>query len=284
MYKRQSNIMLLVSLVISGAIFLQMGLYFISKVAGWSIRYNLVAVCHGWMKTFGLSSLGYVLDILVIYTLFITLWKIGSQFYHAVRMKKRFEQYREIRLTNDMNRTYGEGQDACIVISHPMPLAITMGFIRPKIVISTGLMNLLTNEELHAVISHEMYHKEHRDPLNIFLMALCSSTMWYIPILKWCNQNFRIVKELLADEYAIEKQQTSVNLGSALLKMLKVSKYEKMPFAYASFADTSVNYRIDYMLNPLAEIEWKLPVKSMLLSLTIFSLICALFIYALVLA
>lgn len=284
MYKRQSSIMLIVSLIISGTIFLQMGLYFIAMIAGWNVRYNLVAVCHSWMKAIGLSSLDYVLDVLVIYTLFFTLWKIASQFYHAVRMKKRFEQYRENRLTIDMNRTYGEGQDVCIVISHPTPLAITMGFIRPQIVLSTGLMSLLTADELKAVISHEMYHKEQRDPLRIFLMALCSSTIWYIPILKWCNQKYRIVKELLADEYAIEKQQTSVNLGSALLKMLKVSKHEKMPFAYASFADTSVNYRIDYILDPLREIEWKLPMKTMILSLTIFSVICALFIYALALA
>ena len=284
MYKRQSSTMLIVSLIISGTIFLQMGLYFIAKVVGWNVRYNLVAACHSWLKAIGLSSLDFVLDALVIYTLFITLWKIALQFYHAIRMKKRFEQYIENRLTIDMNRAYGEGQDSFIVISHPRPLAITMGFMRPKIVLSTGLMNLLTEDELKAVISHEMYHKEHRDPLSIFLMALCSSTMWYIPILKWCNQKYRIVKELLADEYAIEKQQTSVNLGSALLKMLKVSKHEKMPFAYASFADTSVNYRIDYILNPLREIEWKLPVKMALLSLTIFSLICVLFIYALTLA
>ena len=89
------------------------------------------------------------------------------------------------------------------------------------------------------------------------------------------------MKELLADEYAIEKQQTSVNLGSALLKMLKVCKHEKMPFVYASFADTSVNYRIDYILNPLKGIQMKLPVKVTLMSVTIFCFICALFIYAL---
>jgi beta-lactamase regulating signal transducer with metallopeptidase domain len=281
MYKRQSLSMLIVSLVISGTIFLQVGLYIISLVAGWDVRYNLVAVCHSWMKTIGLSSLEYVLDAFVIYTLLFTIWKIGMQFYHASRMKKRFMQYKENTLTSKMNRTYSKGKDEFIVISHPSPLAITMGFVRPKIVLSTGLMRLLNDDELKAVISHEMYHKENQDPRNIFLMSLCSSTMGYIPILKWFNQKYRIMKELLADEYAIEIQETSVNLGSALLKMLKVCKNEKMPFSYASFADTSVNYRIDNILNPLREIRIKLPLMVTLMSLTIFSLICALFIYAL---
>lgn len=281
MYKRQSSSMFIISLAISAIIFFQMGLYLLSIVAGWDVGYNLVVVCHGWMRTIGLSSLEYVLDAFVVYTLLVTSWKIGSQLYYASRMKKRFEQYKENGLSIEMNQIYSNGEDEFIVISHPSPLAITMGFVQPKIVLSTGLISLLNNGELKAVISHEMYHKENKDPFNIFLMSLCSSTMWYLPILKWFNQNYRIMKELLADEYAIEKQETSVNLGSALLKMLKVSKNQKMPFAYASFADTSVNYRIDYILNPVREIQIKLPLIVTLMSLTIFSLICALFIYAL---
>ena len=110
MYKRQSFSMLIVSLVISGTIFLQMGLYLISMLAGWDVRYNLVAVCHSWMKTIGLSSLEYVLDAFVIYTLLFSIWKIGSQFYHASRMKKRFKQYEENTLTIEMNRTYSDGK------------------------------------------------------------------------------------------------------------------------------------------------------------------------------
>ena len=125
-------------------------------------------------------------------------------------------------LTNEMNQTYGEGKEDFIVISHPAPMAITMGFMQPKIVISTGLINLLTNDELKAVIAHEMYHKENRDPLKDIFISLCASTIGYIPILKWFNQQYRIIQELLADEFAIEKQETSVHLGSALLKMLKV--------------------------------------------------------------
>lgn len=281
MSKRQSNFMFIGSLVISGMIFLQMSIYIISLVAGLNVRFNLVAVCHSWIKAIGLSSLEYVLDAFVIYTLLFSIWKIGLHWFHAMRMKNRFEQYKENTLTIDMNQTYNNGKNEIMVISHPSAIAITMGLVRPKIVISTGLMNLLNEDELAAVMYHEIYHKESRDPLKIFLISLCSSTLWYLPILKWFNQKYRIVNELLADEFAIEKQATSVNLGSALLKMLKVGKQERMPFAYASFADTSVNYRIDYLLNPFKDIEFKLPLSVSILSLIIFSLICGLFIYAL---
>lgn len=281
MHKRQSRTMLILSLVISGTILLQMGYYLISMLAGWNVRFNLIAVCHSWLKIIGLSSLEYVLDALVIYTLFFSTWKITSQWIQTSRMKKQFEQYKENKLTIEMNETFSGGKNEFIIVSHPIPLAITMGFIRPKILLSTGLISLLNDDELEAVIAHEMAHKENRDPLTIFLITLCSSTMWYIPILKWFNQQYRIIKELAADEYAIEKQGTTVHLGSALLKMLKVGQPEKMTFTYASFADTSVNYRIDYMLNPLKGLHLRIPFHITLWSVAIFSLICSLFIYAL---
>ena len=281
MFKRQSTLMFVGSLVISGMIFLQMSIYIISMLAGWNVRFNLVAVCHSWFKAIGLSSLEYVLDAFVAYTLLFSMWKIGVHWFHAIRMKKQFELYKENTLTIAMNQTYNGGENEIIVISHPAAIAITMGLFRPRIIISTGLMNLLTDDELAAVMYHEIYHRESRDPLKIFLSSLCSSTIWYIPILKWFNQKYRIVNELLADEFAIEKQATSVNLGSALLKMLKVGKQEKMPFVHASFADTSVNYRIDYLLNSFEDIQFKLPLRVAFLSLIIFNLICVLYIYAL---
>ncbi|TQR05009.1 M56 family metallopeptidase [Psychrobacillus soli] len=281
MSKRQSSFLFFAALVISGTIFIQMAIYAVSMLVGWNAKFNLVVVCHSWLKAIGLSSLEFALDGLVIFTLVFTIWHISSQLIHTARMKKRLEQYREITLTNELNQTYGSEKEDFIIISHPAPMAITMGFVQPKIVISTGLINLLTNDELEAVIAHEMYHKANRDPLKIFILSLCASTIGYIPILKWFNQQYRIIQEVLADEFAIKKQETSVHLGSALLKMLKVGMAKKMPFAYASFADTSVNYRIEYILNPLKNIQMQIPLKVALISFAIFSLICAIFIYAL---
>ncbi|GGA21972.1 M56 family metallopeptidase [Psychrobacillus lasiicapitis] len=280
MSKRQSSFLFLATLVISGTIFLQMVIYAISMLVGWNAKFNLVVVCHSWLKAVGLSSLEYALDGLVIFTLLFAIWHISSQLIHTARMKTRLEQYRAKKLTTEFNQTYSNEKEGLIIISHPTPMAITMGFAQPKIVISTGLINLLTNEELEAVIAHEMYHKENRDPLKIFILSLCASTIGYIPILKCFSHQYRIIQEILADEFAIKKQETTVHLGSALLKMLKVGTAKKMPFSYASFADTSVNYRIEYILNPL-QIQMKIPGKVAWLSFVIFSMICGIFMYAL---
>ncbi|WP_102693037.1 M56 family metallopeptidase [Rummeliibacillus pycnus] len=281
MEKRQSKTMFIVSLLIYGTIFTQMALYVIAYFVGWDMKFNLVDACQSALKAIGMASLKYALDALVIYTLVFSGWKLGSQWIQTMKMKRKFQQYRENKLTIDLNKQYSIKKESILVISYPVPLAITMGFISPKIMISTGLMNLLTEEELEAVIYHEMYHQRNDDPLKLFLLSLCASSMAYIPILKWFNQKYRIIQEVMADHLAIEKQATSMYIGSALLKMLKVGKLNSMPFVYASFADTSVNYRIEYILNPLKDRQLKIPMKIAFKSFTIFSLICIFFIYAL---
>ncbi len=279
MEKRQSTYMFIMSLLISGTIFIQMALYVFAYFVGWKMKFNLVEVCHSTLKAIGMSSLEYALDALVVYTLLFTFWKFTSQLIHAMKMKRKFQQYQDTLQSIKLNEHYSTKN--IMVISYPVPLAITMGFISPKIIISTGLMNLLNQDELDAVIYHEMYHQKNYDPLKIFLLTLVASTFVYIPILKWFNQKYRIIQEIMADNVAIEKQSTSLNIGSALLKMLKAGKAEPMPFIYASFADTSVNYRIEYMLNPLKDFQIKIPAQIAFRSFTIFGLICVFFIYAL---
>lgn len=284
MSKRHSSFIFVMSLAITSIILLQMGLYATSMVAGCDMKFNLISVCHSWLKTIGLSSMKYILDGLVFFTLSFSLWKIGAQWFQMSKMKRRLQQYKESKLSKEFNEQYGNEKDEIVVLSHPVPMAFTVGFIQPKIIITTGLIHFLDREELNAVMAHEMYHKENRDPLKVFILSLSSSIMWYLPIQKWFHEHYKVITEVLADEFAIRQQGTTVNLGSALLKMLKLGQHEKMPFTYVSFSATSVNYRIAYILNPVNGGESKFPklsYKNLTISILIFCFICSLFIYTL---
>lgn len=281
MSKRQSKSMFTLSILISGSIFVQMGIYLISLISGSNLRFNIFEVCHNTLKLIGLTSLTYAVDILVIGTFLFALWKISTQIIQTVKMRRRLQQYSCESLTKEFNDQFKNRKKEFIIISYPVPVAITMGFISPKIVLSTGLLNLLSEEELEAVIYHETYHLNNHDPLKIFLLSINSVTLPYIPILKWFNEKYRVIQEVMADELAIEKQETALHIGSALMKMLKVGKLETKSFAYASFAETSVNYRIEHILNPLKNTHIKVPVIITMWSILVFSLISIFFIYAL---
>ncbi|WP_078412007.1 M56 family metallopeptidase [Priestia abyssalis] len=281
MSKNQSKMIFTACTLIAGTILFQMGIYTLYVLMGWDLTFNLIEVCHSAAKSLGLTSVEYMLDALVFYTVLLSVWKIGKQLFTARNTYKKFLLYEDAQLTRELNDMYSKGKRDFTVISCPAPIAVTMGFLNPKIILSTGLLNLLDENELEAVVYHELHHKIHRDPLKIFLLSLFASIMWYIPILKWFHKKYKIVREVLADHYAIDKLGSSRDLGSALLKMLKTGRQANLPFSYVSFADTSVNYRIKYILDPLTEFPLKLPIMLTITSIYVFFMLCVLFILAL---
>lgn len=183
--------------------------------------------------------------------------------------------HRDERLTALMGVRYGH---PLTVIRYSQPFAFTLGLLKPKIFLSTGLLELLEDEELEAVIHHERFHKEHRDPLKMFLLSLFSSAMAYLPILKWCHQHYKMSREILADDYAMNKQGTSLYLGGALLKLLKRANSKQMPVTVSSFVDTSINYRIRRILDPQTDIPLKIPMPLTIVSVNVLVLLSAFFI------
>ena len=56
------------------------------------------------------------------------------------------------------SRVLGVDEPELYVSNNPMPNAYTNGHTRPFVVITSGLIDMLTDEEIHFVISHELGH------------------------------------------------------------------------------------------------------------------------------
>lgn len=134
------------------------------------------------------------------------------------------------------------------VLSTLQITAFTIGLFRPKIVISEGMFQAFSEEEIDAIVLHEEYHQKNRDPLKLFFFTLLAEGMMYIPILKGMLQRYHVYQELSADKYAMQKMKSSFELGSALLKLIKIKTMENQCIT-ASFAKTAINLRIEQVLN-----------------------------------
>lgn len=277
MWKRRSKILFFSSAIISLFILVQMGLYVTEKLSGVAVR-NVFQQCTSLLQSLGIPWMALVLDILVVSTPFLVIWLVGKQLYLCSRTYRKMSSLKDEALTAALNETYNEGRDGIIVVTHPEPIALTMCFIRPKIVVSTGLLQLLDSGELEALLRHEIFHMKHRDPLKAFVLVVCSSVLWYVPILKWTRKQYTAAREVLADSSAIEEMGSAESLGSALLKLMRRNRPVRYPFTYASFADSSINYRIKCLIDPQAEFSFKLPVKRTMFSLQVVAILSVLFI------
>ncbi len=100
------------------------------------------------------------------------------------------------------------------------PIALTIGYWSPQIILSSGLLAALDERELEAVLHHETTHVARRDPLRILIADCCRTALPFIPAVSYLVDRFRTRKELEADAAAIESMGSPLPLASALAKIL----------------------------------------------------------------
>ncbi|WCK53265.1 M56 family metallopeptidase [Aneurinibacillus sp. Ricciae_BoGa-3] len=281
MWENRSKVIFISCVFIASMVFIQLGAYALHLLFNWDIKINVILLCKNEMRSLGLYSVGYVLDLLVFYTGFFVIWKTIRQLFLSKKVFKKIIILRDGSLTEELNRNYSKEHQIITVINHKVPFAFTMGLIQPKVMLSTGLLNLLKKEEVEAVIHHEFYHKKHRDPLKTFLLSLFASVLWFIPILRWLQQRYKMIREVLADDHAINTMGTPVALGSALLKLLKREKSISMPFSFVSFADTAINYRIRKLVDPDTTVPLHPPLTPIVVSINVLLLLCTMLVLVL---
>ncbi|UQZ86340.1 Regulatory protein BlaR1 [Paenibacillus konkukensis] len=278
MWENRSKLIFGSCMLIASLMFFQMGMYTMHVLAGWDVKYNVIQFCHTAIRSLGVTWAGYILNGIVFHTLLLTVWIAAKQLYLSRAFYKRLLFCRHEELTRQICEQHGGGHPSITVVRSPAPMAFAAGFWKPQIVLSTGLLELLDPSELEAVIHHETFHRKHGDPLKIFLLSLLASVMWYLPILKSFHQNYKIVREILADNYAIDKLGGSADLGGALLKLLKGQTPANLSISHVSFTDTSINFRIRKLLEPQSELPLKWPFTPAMISVQAMLALCSMFI------
>lgn len=84
------------------------------------------------------------------------------------------------------------------------PTAVCSGALRPRVVVSDGLIGRLTEDELDAVLLHEREHVRTFEPLVRAAYEAASEVFFYIPLIRWWSHHRLEDSELRADRVALE--------------------------------------------------------------------------------
>ena len=118
--------------------------------------------------------------------------------------KRMWRQFLILKITKVLIPFVRKGKQIYILPTAEVA-AFTIGLFRPKVVVSEGMLQTFSDEEMDAIIFHEEYHQNNRDPLKLFCFTLLAEGMMYIPILKGLLQRYHTYQELAADKYAMQK-------------------------------------------------------------------------------
>jgi Zn-dependent protease with chaperone function len=100
------------------------------------------------------------------------------------------------------------------------PFAFAYWFARPRVCVSSGLVARLAPDELRAVLAHECWHVARRDPLRIVVARYFAAGLYVIPIIDDLVAHYDLVKEVAADEHAVDTLGDVRPLARALYRLM----------------------------------------------------------------
>lgn len=124
------------------------------------------------------------------------------------------------------------------------PAAFCCGLLRPRVVVTAGLLTRLSDEEQKAAVMHEAHHARQREPLKCLLGRLAASRFAWIPVLRDLLDRYLLAKELAADRAAVEATSRRALAGA----LAEVSATRE-PLTSVGLADCATA-RIDRLLDP----------------------------------
>lgn len=114
------------------------------------------------------------------------------------------------------------------------PLALTFGVWRPQMLLSTWMIKHLDQQELEAVLIHELEHVKHRDFLVNWIALVLRDAFFYLPTSRNTYRQFAAEKEVACDDFAVHLTHRPLALASALAKVwLSITEETPYPLAQA---------------------------------------------------
>ncbi len=123
------------------------------------------------------------------------------------------------------------------------------GLLRPRVCVSSGLVDRLTDDELRAVLLHERHHVRYWDPLKILVGRTLASGLFFLPLAGALRRGYSAGKEICADADAAALEE-GLPLARALYVMLKAPRPAWPAGVLAIGALTPTEARLRGLLEP----------------------------------
>jgi Zn-dependent protease with chaperone function len=123
-------------------------------------------------------------------------------------------------------------QGRVILVDAPEWFSFAYGALTPRVAISHGLFEGVSEDELAAVLEHESYHVRNLDPLKVLLVRALPATFLFLPALSALRTRYVAGRELAADRRAV-KECGRTPLAAALLKVVRGPAWSELEVAAA---------------------------------------------------
>jgi heat shock protein HtpX len=226
---------------------LKLRLYLVMAVL-FAIVYGLVAFAVSYL---GLQGTGFVFYAVLATVMMLIQYMIGPKMVEwtmGVRYVTEQEYPALHRMVSELARDAGIPKPKIGIARIPIPNAFAFGRWAKdgRVCVTEGIMNLLNEKELRAVLAHEISHLKHKDVAVVTMISVIPMICWYfawnqlfsggrergngvligiVALIVYLITNLLVlyvsrIREYYADEGAVKLGNSPHHLASALYKLV----------------------------------------------------------------
>ncbi len=136
-----------------------------------------------------------------------------------------------------------------IWVSELVSSPVTIGFLKPIILIPIAAINNLSPYQLEAVLLHELAHIKRSDYLINLFIHIIRTILYFNPFVNSFIKIIETEREKSCDEMVLQFQYNSHHYASALLELEKANHSQQILALAASGNNSDLLYRIENILN-----------------------------------
>jgi Zn-dependent protease with chaperone function len=141
-----------------------------------------------------------------------------------------------------------------VLVEDEAPLLALSGLLRPRLLISRGVLRVLSAEELDAALRHEHAHRTSRDNAKRLLLLLAPDIFPFVRTLRTLEHSWSKFAEWAADDQAAGgDSRRALLLAAALVHIARMGSAPPLPLLSTSLlaGDHDLAARVDRLLRPI---------------------------------
>jgi beta-lactamase regulating signal transducer with metallopeptidase domain len=152
---------------------------------------------------------------------------------------------------HELQRQFGIKRDVRYVASHRIGVPMTIGWVRPLVILPPGLLNAMTQEEVESIIAHELGHVRRWDYLTNLIQQMAQALLFFHPAVWFIGRSLAVERELACDDWAVKLTGEPRRYAGCLTKVVESLRGAR-PLAMATgiiFRKNVLSRRIEMILN-----------------------------------
>jgi bla regulator protein BlaR1 len=118
---------------------------------------------------------------------------------------------------NSLAQIMGIQRAIVLLESAIVKVPVAIGYLKPLILIPVGLVNALGQQEVEAILLHELAHIRRRDYLVNLLQSFAETIFFFNPAVLWLSSLIRTEREHCCDDMAVSHTKNKIRYISALV-------------------------------------------------------------------